>query len=76
MSEEKDLSFEETIKKLDSIIKSLENSSVDDLEDMIMKYEEGTDLLQKCYKYLEDAEMRVETISQNLNREKKENNES
>ncbi|HOE90816.1 MAG TPA: exodeoxyribonuclease VII small subunit [Candidatus Cloacimonadota bacterium] len=76
MSEEKDISFEETIKKLDSVIKILENSSVDDLEDMIMKYEEGTDLLQKCYKYLEDAEMRVETISQKLNREKKEDNES
>ena len=43
---------------------------------MILKYEEGSELLLNCYDFLENAEMRVEVISKNLNMKKREKDEN
>ncbi|MCB5250239.1 MAG: exodeoxyribonuclease VII small subunit [Candidatus Cloacimonadales bacterium] len=76
MKEDNVLTFEESVKKLDTIIKSLEGNTIEHLEEMILKYEEGSELLLNCYDFLENAEMRVEVISKNLNMKKREKDEN
>ncbi|HOD55470.1 MAG TPA: exodeoxyribonuclease VII small subunit [Candidatus Cloacimonadota bacterium] len=75
-NDKKSFSFEESVKKLDTIVHNLEKGNIDQLEEMLKLFEDGSVLLKKCYEYLEKAEMKVETISKNLNTEKRDNDES
>ncbi len=49
------LSFEETVKKLEAVVKALENKDIS-LEDSIAKYKEGLELSKTCYDMIKQAE--------------------
>ena len=62
MSQEiENLSFEEALRELETIVKRLEEGKVN-LEDAIGAYERGSQLKAHCEKKLRDAKMRVEQI--------------
>lgn len=55
------LSFEEKIKKLESIVLELENGSVN-LDDAINKYTEAMKLAKECNQFLADTTDKVNKI--------------
>lgn len=55
---EKKLTFEESIARLDEIVKTLENGSAP-LEQSLTLFEEGTKLIKSCGKILDSAEQKV-----------------
>jgi exodeoxyribonuclease VII small subunit len=57
----KEISFEEKIEKLKLIVDGLESGDIS-LKESIEKFKEGSELIKQCYKELEDAELKVETI--------------
>lgn len=57
------MNFEQSVKRLDEIIGKLEDNSIS-LEESIEMYKEGTELLLKCRKQLEQAEMLVKVAEQ------------
>ncbi len=74
--EKKSFSFEKSVKQLETIIEGLENGSIDQLDKMLKLFEDGSVLLKKCYQYLEQAEMKVNTISKSVDLEKRDTHES
>ena len=58
-SEEKELSFEESLEQLESIVKKLENGDVA-LDDAITEFQKAMELAKTCDKKLKSAE---ETIT-------------
>ena len=56
------LSFEEALKQLESIISKMESGEVE-LEKSIEYYEKGVALKKYCEKKLKEAELRVEKIT-------------
>ena len=57
----KDISFEDALKKLESIVEHLENGELS-LEAALKQYEEGVKLADLCTKRLTEAEKRVEVL--------------
>ncbi len=55
-------SFEEALRRLESIVEKLENPDVT-LEESIQLYEEGMKLSRYCSQTLEDAVLRIEKIN-------------
>lgn len=55
---EQSLSFEQSITRLDEIVKKLEKGDVP-LQDALVLFEEGTGLVQKCGSLLDEAELKV-----------------
>lgn len=53
-----ELSFEESMKKLEEIADELENNNMD-LDTSVKKFEEGMKLSSKCSKMLEEAEKKI-----------------
>ncbi len=58
------MKFEESVKRIDEIISSLEKSDIS-LEDSIKFYKEGAELIGKCRKELDSAEMLVTIADDN-----------
>jgi len=58
MSEE---TFEERFEKLRELVEKLENGNLG-LKDTMEKYKESLEIIKKCYKELEDAELKIEAI--------------
>ena len=56
--EEKKLSFEDAMQRLDGIVRRLEKGDVA-LEESLVLFEEGSRLLAQCSKQLDAAEQRV-----------------
>ena len=56
-----DLTFEEAIKKLETIAGELENDNLD-LDTSVKKFEEGMKLSKQCNKILEDAERKITVL--------------
>jgi exodeoxyribonuclease VII small subunit len=56
------LSFEEALKRLESIVRKLESGEAG-LEESISFYEEGNALKELCEKKLADAQLRVKKIT-------------
>ena len=52
------LSFEQSLSRLDEIVKHLEKGDLP-LSDSLALYEEGTGLIRSCGKMLDDAEQKV-----------------
>ena len=63
--EEKELSFEENIKKLESIVKNLESGEVL-LDDAINKFKEAITIANACDKKLKEAS---DSVNQILNKD-------
>lgn len=63
MSKEKSktISFESALEELEKLIAQMESGDVP-LDDLIDKYEKGSELLKICQKKLGDAELRIEKI--------------
>jgi len=57
----KNLTFEEALDELESIVNSLERGEIS-LEEAIKAYERGTELKNQCEKRLKEAKMKVEKI--------------
>ena len=55
---EKELSFEESMKRLDEIVNGLEKGDVS-LSDSMAMFEEGTALIRRCSEMLDNAEQQV-----------------
>lgn len=54
----KELSFEESMQRLDEIVKGLEKGDVT-LNDSMALFEEGTALIRRCSELLDSAEQQV-----------------
>ena len=67
---EEQQSFEFYMKELDRILSEMENSGIGQLESMIVNFEYGSQLIEKCNKILREAELRVQKISSSLIKER------
>ena len=65
---EKKKSFEESITRLDEIVKLLENGDVS-IEESLTLFEEGTGLVKNCGKILDTAEQKVVRLMKGENGE-------
>ena len=63
MAEKERPSFEEALKELESIVKQLENDEVS-LEDSVKLYEKGLELSKFCSEILDQAELRIEQVTE------------
>ncbi|MBU0634117.1 MAG: exodeoxyribonuclease VII small subunit [Candidatus Omnitrophica bacterium] len=61
MTKEKELSFEEALKKLEKIADELQEEDIS-LDISIKRYEEGMKLISVCHKKLEEAKKKVELL--------------
>ena len=66
-------SFEEQITELEKIINELENGSLN-LDDSVIKFEEGMKISKECSKMLENAEKKITILLNGENGEIKEEN--
>jgi exodeoxyribonuclease VII small subunit len=58
---ESDLTFEQALEKLESIVQQIEQGKIG-LEASIAKYEEGMRLIQRCRRILSDAEQKIQRL--------------
>jgi exodeoxyribonuclease VII small subunit len=56
--------FETAIERLESIVREMESDKLP-LEDLLVRYEEGTNLVKVCEARLQSAEKRIEIIAKN-----------
>ncbi|MFD1880655.1 exodeoxyribonuclease VII small subunit [Paracoccus pacificus] len=68
MTDIENLSFEDAMKELESVVSRLERGEVS-LDESIALYERGAKLREHCDKRLRDAEERVSKITLNANGE-------
>ncbi|MDB6041181.1 MAG: xseB [Verrucomicrobiales bacterium] len=59
-----ELPFEEAIKRLESIVSSMESEDLP-LETLLSRYEEGSKIAQHCQKKLNQAEVRIQELEKN-----------
>ena len=67
--------FEESMKKLESIVTELETSNLS-LDESVSKFEEGMKLSKQCNKMLEEAEKKITILLENDGELKGENFET
>ena len=65
---EKKLDFEQSLEKLEEIVRHLEKGDMP-LSDSLKLFEEGTTLLTSCNKMLDDAEQKVVKLKKGPDRE-------
>lgn len=61
-SRERNISFEASIERLESIVRDLEEGNLG-LTDSLEKYEQGVRHLKRCYQMLDSAEKRVQLLT-------------
>lgn len=61
---EKELTFEQALSDLDTLVKQLEQGEAP-LAELVQSYEKGQALLRICRDRLQDAELRVKVIIEN-----------
>ena len=66
-------SFEEQIQELEKIINELENGNLN-LDDSVVKFEEGMKISKECNKMLENAEKKITILLNGENGEVQEEN--
>ena len=64
----KKLRFEESVARLDDIVKHLENGDMP-LSESLSMFEEGTKLISACSKMLDEAEQKVVKLKKGPDRE-------
>lgn len=64
----KKISFEQAIKRLEDIVRQLENGDMA-LSDSLSLFEEGTKLIADCGKLLDEAEQKVVKLKKGPDRE-------
>ena len=58
------MTFEDSMKRLDEIVKALEGDNLS-LEESLDLYKEGVELSVECKKSLENAKLQVKTLAMN-----------
>lgn len=53
--------FEESMNRLEQIVRSLEQGNVP-LEESLKLFQEGTELVRSCGKLLDEAELQIKTV--------------
>ena len=61
VEQQKEVSFETALKKLEATVQNLENGDLS-LEEALKQYEEGVRMADLCAKRLSEAEKRVEVL--------------
>ena len=61
---ESELNFEGTMDRLEKIVEQMESGKLP-LEDLIVRYEEGMNLVKVCQDRLANAEQKIEIIARN-----------
>ena len=64
------LPFEEALKKLEGIVEAMESDDLP-LETLLAKYEEGSKLVKVCREKLSDAELKIQQLEKNADKEMK-----
>jgi len=64
------LPFEEALKKLEGIVEAMEADDLP-LETLLAKYEEGSKLVKICREKLSDAELKIQQLEKNADKEVK-----
>ena len=67
MSKDKQPNFEESLKKLETIVENLESGEID-LEKSVKLYEEGMRLKKICEEKLKNVEMQIKKIRNENNK--------
>ena len=57
----KKMTFEESMARLEQIVRSLEQGNVA-LEDSLKLFQEGTELVRSCGKLLDDAQLQIKKV--------------
>ena len=57
--------FEESMKKLETIVTELENGNLN-LDESVKKFEEGMKIAKQCNNILEDAEKKITIQNKNI----------
>lgn len=57
----KNTTFEESMARLEQIVRSLEQGNVP-LEESLKLFQEGTELVRSCGKLLDDAKLQIEKV--------------
>ncbi len=60
------LSFEDALKELESIVSRMERADRS-LEDSLADFERGIEIVKDCRKMLQEAELKVETLTEDKN---------
>ena len=68
MKKEKDLSFEESINKLEEVVNELEKGELS-LEESVNKFKEGMELSTRCSSLLDEAEKSITILLKNADGE-------
>jgi exodeoxyribonuclease VII small subunit len=63
-AESNDLPFEEALKRLETIVESMEAQDLP-LETLLARYEEGARLTALCQNKLNEAEVKIQTLEKN-----------
>jgi len=58
----KQVTFEESIQRLEQIVRTMERGEVP-LEESLKLFQEGTDLVRKCTELLENAQLEIKKIT-------------
>ena len=58
---EKNITFEENLKRLEQIVRAMERGDVA-LDESLKLFQEGTELVRSCGKLLDEAELQVKMI--------------
>ena len=64
VSSNQELPFEEALKKLESIVESMESDDLP-LEKLLAQFEEGTRLAEHCQAKLSEAELTIQKLDKN-----------
>ena len=59
--EDKQIDFEASLKKLESIVAQLEDENIS-LEDSVQSFEVGVNLVKECQKQLQKAELKIKKL--------------
>ena len=62
MAEKETPTYEDALERLETIIEALEDGEVP-LQDLITKFEEGSQLLKVCQGKLREAELKIEKLN-------------
>lgn len=62
--------FEEALKKLEGIVEAMESDDLP-LETLLARYEEGSKLVRICREKLSDAELKIQQLEKNADKEMK-----
>ena len=60
-----DVSFEDAVKKLESIVEEMESDELS-LDKLLVRYEEGAKLVKACEDQLQSAESRITQLEETL----------